>query len=295
MKKISPKSVVIALVAFVTCVVLGMAVFILIREDKPVYKSGVDTHDFISNSDGHSEHYECFEFKLGPDITGKSYGIKVCKNEPDEGQGSTFISINNGKKQKIADDSGESGYLCNVISMIDENGKPVIIVNMDHMSDDYFFVVYTIEDGRLVKCDSDGAFVTKANIDRTFTAEYRVDFFGTWHGERTIKLTGGNRIQLVEGDYKLNNSKLDNGYNSRKLTAKVNVKAEIVDADGNYKSYTIKKGSVISLYATDGQSYVLFTDAKGNKGRLKANLKDGYTLIGKKSDFDLFDGIMYAG
>ncbi len=286
MKKVSRKSIAIVAVVLVTCAVVGLAAFILLHDDKPVYTPGTVTHE-VSLSD--RENYKTIEFKMGPDVTGKSYDISVYRTESEESAGNTFISIDDGKKQKVVDDSGYSGRLCDVISMIDEDGKPVIIVNMDYMSDDYFFVAYTIENGRLVRCGSDVAFVTKVNTDRTLTAEYCVDFFGTWYGERTIKLTGGKRIQLVDGDYKLNDGE------NRKLKAKVNVKAEIVDADGNYKSYIIKKGSVISLYATDGQSYVLFTDAKGNKGRLKADFKDGYTIIGEKYDDDLFDGIIYAG
>ena len=289
MKKVSRKSIAIVAVVIVTCVVMGLAAFILLRDDKPVYTPAVATHELSPSDVMSSENYRFLEFTVGPDVTGKSYNIKVHKTEAEEYRSVTFISIDDGKKQKVADDDGNSGYLYDVISMIDDNGKPVIVVNMDYMSDDYFFVMYTVKDGNLVRCGTDEAMITQANTDRTFTAVYRINFLGSWNSERTVKLTDSNSVRLQDGEYKL---PVDD---SRKITALVNVKAEIADADGNYKSYTIKKGSVISLYATDGKSYVLFTDAEGNKGRIKCEGKNGFTFIGEKYDYDLFDGLVYAG
>lgn len=287
MKKVSRKSIAIVAVVLVTCAVVGLAAFILLHDDKPVYTPGTVTHEVSLSDIG---NYQTIEFKMGPDVTGKSYDISVYRTESEESAGNTFISIDDGKKQKVVDDEGSSGYLINVISMIDNNGKPIIVVNMDYMSDDYFFVVYTVENGRLVKCDTEyDAIVTQLDPDRTINASYTIYFFGTWHAERFLKLTSSNRLQLEEGDYQLLESE------SRKLTALADVKAEIADEEGNYESYTIKKGSVISLYATDGKSYVLFADADGNKGRIKATYKDGFTFIGEKYDSDLFDGVMYAG
>lgn len=289
MKKISRKSIVIAIVVLVTCAVMGTAAFILLRDDKPVYTPAVATHELSPSDAMTSENYRFLEFTVGPDVTGKSYNIKVHKTEVEEYRSITFISINDGKKQKVVDDDNYSGYFWNAISMIDDNGKAIIVVNMDIMSDDYVFVMYTIEDGKLIRCGSDYAFVTEAETDRTFTAEYRVNFFGSWYGERTVKLTSSNRVQLQDGDYLLQSVE------ERKLTAQKNIKVSLADENGKYKSATLKKGSVISLYATDGESYVLFTTEDGTKGKLEASFKDGYTLIKGKEDFNLFDGIMYAG
>ena len=289
MKKVSRKSIAIAAVAIVTCAVLGLAAFILFHDDKPVYTPSVSTHELSTSDLAMRENTARIAFTLGPDVTGKSYDIKVYRTETEESAGVTFISINDGKKQKVVDDDGYSGYLWDVVSAIDDDGKPIIAVNMDYMSDDYFFVMYTIENGRLVRCGSEEAMLIKFNTDRSFTASYAVNFFGTWGARRTLNLTAGNRIQLEEGDYRLNVG------DERKITALANIKAELADAEGNYKDYTLKKGSEISLYATDGKSYVLFTDEKGNKGRIKATFKDGFTYIGDKEDFELFSGIIYAG
>lgn len=289
MKKISRKSIAIAAVVIITCIVLGFAAFILLHEDKPVYTPSVSTHELSPSDLGMRENNARIAFTLGPDVTGKSYDIKVYRTETEESIGNTFISVNDGKKQKVVDDDGYSGYLWDVVSAIDDDGKPIIAVNMDYMSDDYFFVMYTIENGRLVRCGSEEAMLIKFNTDRSFTASYAVNFFGTWGAERSLNLTAGNRIQLEEGDYIINSG------DDRKIAPLVNVKAEIADADGNYKVYTLKKGSKISIYATDGKSYVLFTDEKGNKGRIKATFKNGFTYIGDKEDFELFSGIIYAG
>lgn len=289
MKNISGKKISTIAVGVVTCVVLGLAIFILLREDKPVYTPAVNTHQLETNAEGYTDNYSFVEFEVGPDVAGNKYRVVVSYTEINDEGGATFISINDGKKQKVVDDDNYSGYFWNAISMIDDNGKAIIVVNMDIMSDDYVFVMYTIEDGKLIRCGSDYAFVTEAETDRTFTAEYRVNFFGSWYGERTVKLTSSNRVQLQDGDYLLQSVE------ERKLTAQKNIKVSLADENGKYKSATLKKGSVISLYATDGESYVLFTTEDGTKGKLEASFKDGYTLIKGKEDFNLFDGIMYAG
>ena len=314
MKKISGKKIAIIAVALTTCVAIGIVAFILSRGDKLVQTPTTSTNAVESDvnsdstsdvsSDSTSDKDEVVaepkivkEFELGPDIAGNKYNVKVyliC-DESDIFSNVTFISINGGKEQEVADDNGVSGRLCDVISMIDEDGKPVIIVNMDYMSDDYFFVAYTIENDQLVRCGSDCALITEAKADRTLTAKYRIDFFGYWLAGRTVKLTNDNKVQLQEGEYSLlSDDGLLLSNEERKLTAKEDIKVSFADKNGKYQSATLKKGSVISLYATDGESYVLFTTNDGKKGKIEASFKDGSTLINGKNDFDLFDGIFYA-
>lgn len=284
MKKISHKKTATIAVVVLACVLLGFAAFIIFHDDKPVYTPTTNIHEFASGSD-----FSTIEFKLGPDITGKVYDVKLYNTENDEQLVLTLISIDDGEKQQVLDDDGYSGYLFNAASVIDDNGKAVIAVNMDQMSGDYIFVMYTIEDGELVRCGTDCAMITEAKFDSTFTAGYNVDFFGTWTGLRTLELTSNNKIQLKDGDYLLPDD------DARKLTSKADIHAEIADDNGEYKSYKLEKGRTITLYATDGESYVLFTDETGVKGRIKGEINDGFTMIDGKNDVDLFDGIHYAG
>lgn len=284
MRENSHKKIATISMAVLICIVLGLAAFIILHDDKPVYTPAANVHEFASYSD-----FSIIEFKLGPDVTGKVHDIKLYRSEDDEQLGLTLISIDGGEKQQVLDDDGYSGYLFNAVSLIDENGRAVIAVNMDQMSGDYIFVMYTIEDGELVRCGTDDAMIIEAKTDCTFTAGYNVNFFGTWTGLRTLEMTSINRIQLKDGDYLLP----DDG--SRKITPKIDINAEIEDDNGEYKSYKLEKGHTITPYATDGENYVLFTDETGVRGRIIGEIKDGFTMIGDKSDMELFDGIHYAG
>ena len=106
MKKVSRKSIAIVAVVLVTCAVVGLAAFILLHDDKPVYTPGTVTHEVSLSDIG---NYQTIEFKMGPDVTGKSYDISVYRTESEESAGNTFISIDYGKKQKVVADEGSSG------------------------------------------------------------------------------------------------------------------------------------------------------------------------------------------
>lgn len=284
MKKFSRKKVVTISAVVLLCVMLGLAVVIMLHGDKPVYTPKADIHEFASGNN-------VIEFKFGPDVTGKVYNVKLYASETEEGLGQTHISIDGGEKQQVSDDNGNSAYLVNAVSVIDDNGKAIIALNMDYMSDDYFFVMYTVEDGKLVyRGTENGALIAEAHTDRTFTADCTVNFFGTWICTKTFELTKGNKIQSSDVEYVIpDNRKIS-------ITPKTDVMVEISDKDGYYSSYKLEKGHTIIPYATDGEKYVLFTDENGVKGRINGEIKEGLTVIGgDKTDVDLFDGIQYVG
>lgn len=283
MKKFSRKKVVTISAVVLLCVMLGLAIVIMLHGNKTVYTPKADIHEFASDND-------VIEFKFGPDVTGKVYNVKLYASETEEGLGQTHISIDGGEKQQASDDNGNSAYLVNAVSVIDDNGKAIIALNMNYMSDDYFFVMYTVEDGKLVyRGTENGALIAEAHTDRTFTADCTVNFFGTWICTKTFELTKGNKIQSSDVEYVIpDNRKIS-------ITPKDDINAEILDENGAYKSYNLKKGHTIIPYATDGESYILFADENGIKGRINGKKSDGLVMIGEKFDMDLFDGIQYVG
>lgn len=276
------KYLTIAVIA-VTLLIMFGALFILLHDDKPVYVSQSDLHEYISGSD-----YTTISFEFGPDVTGKKYCVEL-KNGEDEAQmGKTMLSFDGGEYKDVLDKDGYSGYLVNSYGIIDNSGNAYLIVNMNEMSDDYAHVIYRIKDREPSLIESGYGLIEYADTELNLKLVSRIDICGTWFASQDAELIGG-RINPKSKEYSLPTDC------DREITALEDINAYFLNDEGEYKAGKLKKGTKLELYATDGSTYVLFTCADGRKGKLKCEKKNYMTYIDGKQDDEIFAGIRYAG
>lgn len=271
--------------------------------------------------------YDCNEdgeliFRFDPDGDGKEDVLKYLPdnsyNEEEDYYYDFVANITLGDKTikgALSDNGFNAAYV-----MRNDEGKYYLYVETNEYNDWHNLQVFDINDvkngPKYLGIAPTGSFYSfTPNNSKHITLEQRLDFMGTFSGYRDCYIREDGMIVPYDEEYKVFNINYEGLFKSddeklvgnfanasRIITALTDVKDvkgyDLKEGKEIKESMTIKKGTRLCLYATDGENYMKLVDESNNCYIVEYDKKsddDFVRTINGVDENELFDGIMYAG
>lgn len=184
-----------------------------------------------------------------------------------------------------------------LLSDMDGDGLPEILLTGDEMSDDYLTRCWRYRDGQLQTVPFESGDVLYCGVidvvtDNLISVFATVDALGTYTGFRYISYEDG-AIRFADEDWTIGTD----GY-TPELTVKQDIyvlSAANVDGDGSEETL-LEAGTKILLGHTDGRTYVTFVSDTILWGTilLEEDEWGSHTYVNGLPEEDVFEGIEYA-
>lgn len=122
----------------------------------------------------------------------------------------------------------------------------------------------------------------------TLTAICFTDAIGSWNVYREYILS--DTVEFVSGESKI----VVDPEDCRILVTAIELEVEILE-DGVYKTRTLEVGTEICPTATDSKTYMLFTLANGEEGRIFFTKVDYECYVNGIDQYECFEEVLYWG
>lgn len=225
---------------------------------------------------------------------------------------STTVSvIKNGEERRATDELGLS--YCDSYLMENEEGEFYLYVETLSENDWHNIIVFELgsEEGPVMKgYAQEGAFYDMRPFDAgDFYLEQRLYCMGTWHGFRQCRVgkDGFPEVtqdyysvwQVTESDLFLDEDADEGAYGKLTLLQELEANCHKSPDDGDLGSrQVIPAGTVLTPYRTDGETWMMFQTEDGIYVDVFYDEMDPdiwEKTINGIEEYDLFDGILYAG